>query len=140
MAFGRLEEPEFADNPEPRCPVVLLVDTSGSMDGKPIGELNEGLHELATALKSDPLASLRVEVCIIAFGGSVQAVDVRGGGGTIPFDADQAFVTVDQFAPPTLKANGDTPMGEAMRRALTLLRERKEIYKTNGIDYFRPWV
>jgi len=39
---------------------------------------------------------------------------------------------VDSFQPPTLTAGGGTPMGEAVRRALTLLRERKEIYKQNG--------
>jgi len=40
----RLEESiDFADNPEPRCPCVLLLDTSGSMDGAHIGALNAGL-------------------------------------------------------------------------------------------------
>ncbi len=34
---------EFADNPEPRCPCLLLLDTSGSMQGEPIRELNRGL-------------------------------------------------------------------------------------------------
>lgn len=34
---------EFAENPESRCPVVLLLDTSYSMNGDPIRELNEGL-------------------------------------------------------------------------------------------------
>ena len=32
-----LDEIEFAENPEPRCPCVLLLDTSGSMSGAPIG-------------------------------------------------------------------------------------------------------
>ena len=27
---------EFADNPEPRCPCVLILDNSGSMRGRPI--------------------------------------------------------------------------------------------------------
>lgn len=36
---------EFDDsNPEPRCPCVLLLDTSGSMNGSPISELNKGLQ------------------------------------------------------------------------------------------------
>lgn len=26
---------EFAENPEPRCPCILLLDTSGSMEGDP---------------------------------------------------------------------------------------------------------
>ena len=58
----------------------------------------------------------------------------------VPFDARQAFVTVDEFIPPVLDANGDTPLGEAVSRALVLLRERKEVYKQNGLDYFRPWI
>jgi uncharacterized protein with von Willebrand factor type A (vWA) domain len=32
--------PEFVENPENRCPVILLLDTSGSMSGQPIQELN----------------------------------------------------------------------------------------------------
>ena len=35
--------PEFVENPETRCPVILLLDVSGSMSGQPIQELNRGL-------------------------------------------------------------------------------------------------
>ncbi len=137
-----LLQAEFADNPEPRCPVVLVLDTSGSMKGDPIQELNDGLKAFANELKSDNLASLRVEVAVVTFGGSVKTLDVRSGGTgkEIPFDANQAFISVDRFDPPTLAANGETPMGEAVQRALALLKERKEIYKQNGLDYFRPWM
>jgi len=141
MAQTLFDQAEFADNPEPRCPVILLLDTSGSMAGTPISELNQGLQAFDSAVKADRLASLRVEVAIITFGGSVQAIDVRGGGAqAIPFDAQQAFVTVDGFQPPTLTAGGGTPMGEAARQALTLLRQRKDIYKQESVDYFRPWI
>jgi uncharacterized protein YegL len=136
-----LEQAEFADNPEPRCPVVLLLDSSASMRGEPISELNKGLRAFDQALKDDHLASLRVEVAVVTFGGVVQALDVQGGAAqSIPFDAQHAFVTVDSFHPPTLTANGNTPMGEATRRGLALLRDRKDIYKQNGLDYFRPWM
>jgi uncharacterized protein YegL len=162
MDQNYFEQAEFADNPEPRCPVVLVLDTSGSMAGAAIQELNEGLRAFSDALKSDRLASLRVEVAVVAFGGKVRALDVRGAGEAsqgkdivtfnprglavrpatreIPFDAHQAFVTVDSFQPPVLAAHGDTPLGEAVQRSLALLRERKEIYKQNGLDYFRPWM
>ncbi len=136
-----LEQAEFADNPEPRCPVALLLDTSGSMQGEPIDQLNEGLRAFDQALKGDQLAAVRVEVAIVTFGGRVRAIDVRSGTPQpIPFDANLAFVTVDSFRPPTLRAGGPTPMGEAVSRSLTLLRERKDIYKQNGLDYFRPWM
>jgi uncharacterized protein YegL len=141
MTVELLEQVEFEQNPEPRRPVVLLLDTSGSMAGKAIDELNAGLQEFERVLKTDSLAALRVEIAVITFGGKVEAVDVTGGGkNPIPFDAAPAFVTADRFQAPTLDANGETPMGEAVRQALTLVGERKAIYKQNSLDYFRPWV
>lgn len=141
MEESLLDQVEFEDNPEPRCPAVLLLDTSGSMQGQPIRELNQGLHAFDAAVKADRLASLRVEVAIVTFGGNVETIDVRGGGSAPQgIDAAQAFVTVDGFQPPTLTARGSTPMGEAVRQALVMLRERKEIYKQNSLDYFRPWM
>ena len=35
---------DFASNPEPRCPCILLLDVSGSMNGRPINELNSVIH------------------------------------------------------------------------------------------------
>ena len=52
---------EFLLNPEQRCPCVLLLDTSGSMHGDPIAELNEGLRAFKEDLISDSLAVKRVE-------------------------------------------------------------------------------
>ena len=50
------ETVEFAENPEPRCPCVLLLDTSSSMRGAPIEALNEGLRVFKTDLMHDALA------------------------------------------------------------------------------------
>lgn len=136
------EEVEFADNPEPRCAVMLLLDCSGSMEGRRIDELNAGLRTLDRALKADALASLRVELAVVGFGGQARVLDVRGdaGGEEIEAEAARAFVTVDAFTPPTLVAGGGTPMGEAVRIGLRLIQHRKLGYKRNGIDYFRPWM
>ncbi|MBF0477695.1 MAG: VWA domain-containing protein [Deltaproteobacteria bacterium] len=118
--------PEFVDNPEHRCPVVLVLDTSGSMDGAPIEALNQGIQAFKDDVEKDEIARLRVEVAVVTFGGTVQLV--------------QDFVTIDQFIPPVLMANGGTPMGEAIQLALDKLEDRKLTYKSNGIQYFRPWV
>src|SRR3954464_15159409 len=47
---------EFAENPEPRVPCVLIVDTSTSMQGPRIDELNKGLQSYKQELLNDPLA------------------------------------------------------------------------------------
>lgn len=118
---------EFASNPEPRCACVLVLDVSGSMGGRPIAALNEGLAAFATDLTTDSLASARVEVAIVTFGGN--GVDLR-----------QDFVTAGQFEPVHLEASGGTPMGAAIERAIELVEDRKRQYKANGVLYYRPWV
>ncbi len=127
------EETEFdpkivsmAENPEQRLPCILLLDTSGSMNGPAISQLNTGLVAFAESLKKNELASMRVEVALITFGGSATY--------------KQEFVTADQFTPPTLTANGGTPMGAAINLALDKLDERKLDYKKAGLSYFRPWI
>lgn len=116
---------EFADNPEPRCPCLLLLDTSGSMQGRPIGELNAGLIAFKDELMADPLAAKRVEIGIVTFG---------------PVNIVADFTTADYFTPPTLSPTGDTPMGAAITQGVELVRQRKEDYKSNGVSYYRPWI
>jgi uncharacterized protein YegL len=147
------EDVGLATNPEPRCPCVLLLDTSGSMaevvsnvgqslgqtvqqDGQTyqlvsggvtrIDKVNEGLRAYQTDLMADPLAAQRVEVSVITFGGTVQTVT--------------PFVSAQQFTPPTLSANGETPMGAAIMQAVDAVSERKRLYKQNGLHYYRPWI
>jgi uncharacterized protein YegL len=122
-----LDEVEFATNPDPRCPCLLLLDTSGSMAGAPIQALNQGLQTFQMDIVKDALAQRRVEVGIITFG--------NGGVRQI-----QDFVTAGNFQAPTLSAGGDTPMGGAINRGIEMLRARKDQYKNHGIAYYRPWI
>ena len=118
---------EFVENQENRCPVVLLLDTSGSMLGEPIKALNDGIKTFQQDVMRDTQATLSVETAIITFG--------NGGVKTV-----QDFVGIDQFTPPTLTAGDLTPMGKAIELALDLIEDRKAIYKTHGIQYYRPWI
>src|SRR5690242_5607166 len=85
----------FAENPEPRCPCLLLLDTSGSMRGQPIQQLNDGLATFKTELMQDEMAVKRVEVAIMTFGPVQTVLD---------------FTSADQLMMPILRAGGDTPM------------------------------
>ncbi len=117
---------DFATNPEPRCPCVLLLDTSRSMAGERIRSLNEGLQVYKNELAADSLASQRVEVAVVTFGGQVETVC--------------PFTTANFFEPPALKVKGDTPMGAAINHAIDLVTERKQMYRDHGVPFFRPWI
>lgn len=116
---------EFADNPEPRCPCVLVLDVSRSMAGKPIDELNAGLLAFQDELAADTLARKRAEIAIVTFG---------------PVKVERNFQTAEDFRAPVLTPQNDTPMGAAIDTALDLLEGRKAHYKQAGIGYYRPWI
>lgn len=115
----------FAENPEPRCPCVLLLDRSGSMAGAAIEALNEGIHHFRRSILADPMAAKRVELAIVSFG---------------PVDLVCDFTAVGDYTPPPLEADGDTPMGEAICLAVALVNNRKRFYRKNGVGFYRPWI
>jgi len=55
----------FVGNPEPRCPCLLLLDTSHSMQGRAISELNSGMVTFKDQLATDTLAMKRVEIAVV---------------------------------------------------------------------------
>lgn len=123
----------FAQDPLPitnfgerHVAAVLLVDTSSSMSGTPISELNQGLVEFGNALQADSLAQGRAEVCIISFNSSVQT--------------EMSFRPAVDYEAPVLIASGLTSMNEAIEAGLDALESRKAEYRANGVNYYRPWL
>lgn len=117
---------EFVLNSQPRCACVLILDTSGSMSGKPIAALNAGLQTLRDDLLNDNLARKRVEIAIVEFNTAVRVV--------------QDFVSAEQFQPPTLAADGYTDLAGGVSQALDLLQQRKRQYNSGGVPCYRPWA
>jgi len=114
-------------NPAPRCPCMLLLDTSSSMDGSPISELNRGVRQFIQEVQNDEVAASSVELGVITFGAKVEL--------------QSKLTTVEDIEGVTeLRAYGMTPMGEAVNMAIKELENRKMEYQKNGVSYYQPWV
>lgn len=116
------------NNPAPRCPVILLLDTSGSMSGDPIKELNAGLKQFIQETSNDEAASMSVELEVITFDTQVNIA--------MPFTP----ICDVEKNPAPLTTYGSTSMGGALTLAADELKKRRQIYQDNGIPSYKPWV
>jgi uncharacterized protein YegL len=118
---------EQTRNKDQKCPVVLLLDTSGSMDGAPIAELNAALTKLKEDILCDPLLANRLEIGIVAFddeGRIERPIDLISGETNFP----------------NLTIGGVTNLVSGMNIAMSLVEDRKTFYKANGEQYYRPFI
>lgn len=118
---------DLFQNPSPRCACMLVLDTSGSMSGAPIHELNQGLQAFVEAVQEDEMSAYSVEVGVITAGGTVRE--------ELSFTTAN---TIREVSP--LVADGITPLGAAVELALRRLEERKATYKRAGVAYYQPWL
>ena len=148
-----LRQKDLVENPTPRVPVCLCLDTSGSMDavegdciqtGEKIfkdgrewnivtggttrlNELQKGVNLFYDAIREDEVAVYSAEISIVTFDSQAKCI--------------LDFANIDrQPKVPQLYTNGDTYMGEGVNLALDLLERRKEEYKNAGVDYYQPWL
>ena len=122
-----LDTEDLIENPTPRVPIILCLDTSGSMYGNPIRELSNGVALFYKSVYDDEIARYSAEIGIVTFGndGVQQAVD---------------FGPVTRRPELTFIADGRTPMGGAVCEALDILDRRKQEYQKKGVDYYQPWL
>lgn len=144
---------DLVNNPTPRVPICLCLDTSGSMgavegdyvetgetvyeDGRTwnlvtggtsrIDELQKGVEQFYEAIREDETAAYSAEICIVTFDNKATCV--------------LDFANIErQEVIPKLCPVGDTAMGEGVNLALDLLEKRKQEYKDKGVDYYQPWL
>jgi uncharacterized protein YegL len=118
---------DLIDNPSPRCACMVVLDTSGSMDGAPIAQLNEGIKNFIAALQSDEVAGCSIDVAVMTAGGVVTE--------QLPFTTAMNVDYINEFS-----ATGGTPLGQAVGLALQRLEERKKAYQATGVAYYQPWL
>ena len=115
-------------------PCVLLLDTSGSLNGpdgtpvgkRPIDKLNEAIKVLKDDITSDIIANDRVEVCVITFSSEVEMV--------------QSFKNADLLNLPQLVASGTTAMNGAIEYAIEVIERQRAFYNSKGVFFYCPWL
>lgn len=122
----KLEEDDLVANPTARVPICLCLDTSGSMSGSPISELNAGVEHFLDAVRTDEIAQWSAEIVVVTFGPDVSKL--------------LDFGPVQKQQVPHVSAGGGTPLAGAVQLALDTLDERKREYQQNGVDYYQPWL
>ena len=130
--FNETAMPSVAAPNEPHLACVLLLDTSGSMNGypsaqeKPIESLNKAVRAFIEQTSMDELAKKRVDVAIIEFNDSARVI--------------QEFTPLSMLEPITLTAGGRTAMGEGINLAIDKVKERNLFYNRMGTPCYQPWI
>lgn len=118
---------DFGNSTKRRLPICFCLDTSGSMLGNPIQQLNMGLSNFVASIKANDDTKSATDIAIVTFGSSVEIV--------MPFGKIK-----DEGIPEISASTTLTPIGEGILTALELLNARKEGYKDLGIKYYQPWL
>ena len=118
---------DFGNSTKRRLPICFCLDTSGSMMGNPIKQLNMGLSNFIASIKANDDTKSATDIAIVTFGSSVEIVMPFGKIGDNGLPEISASTTL-------------TPIGEGILTALELLNARKEGYKELGIKYYQPWL
>lgn len=117
-----------------KLPVCLILDTSGSMSEKASGSmgmvakidvLNRNIDSLLNNIRNNSNAKLMSDICMIACGGEQPKV-ING------------YTNVEKLQFNHVDAYGRTPLGASVELALDLLSKRREFYRNNGIEHYKP--
>ncbi|NET58509.1 MAG: VWA domain-containing protein [Symploca sp. SIO2E6] len=111
---------------QPRCPVVLLLDTSTAMSGERIQHLNGGIVAFKQKVEQYPNLLQSLDLAIATFNSYRRTV--------------QDFVPMNQFVPPQLMAEGTTEMGKGIESALQQVESYQNTYNNNHNQYHKPWL
>lgn len=108
-----------------KLPVVILVDTSGSMADE-ISKVNAAINKMICDIKNDSIASRQVELCIISFN------DVA--------TLEQNWKPVTQMETVNYTSGGCTNLKAGLTLALDKSLERSRYYEAMGMEIRMPFL
>lgn len=127
MATLKIGADDLVDNPTPRVPVSLCLDTSGSMYGAEIAELIKGVNSFYAAVRADDDAHDSAEINVVEFDDTARVI--------------HDFASIERLPEViSLDPGGATAMGAGVNLALDTLESRKAMYSSSGVLYYQPWL
>lgn len=118
--------PTIVNSNEPHMACLFLLDTSGSMSGEPIRELNNGLNRFKIEVCEDKTTRDVLDIAIVEFNNRENVV--------------QEFVPIEYMEPVNLQANGLTNMAPAIKCAINMVTDRSRFYRRSGSEPYKPWI
>ena len=109
---AQFDASEFTASKAKPLPVVLLLDTSGSMYGDKISSLNDAVRKMLRTFTKEESQANEFLVSIVTFGGTASLA-------YSPTPASELAFT-------DLSADGGTPLGAAIDVAKTLIEDREQ--------------
>ena len=134
--MSKLKQTSFGDAPagvptivnasESHMALVFVLDTSYSMSGPPIDQLNEGLNRFKAEVCQDKQTRDILDVAIIQFNDD--------------FNVVQDFVPIEYMDVLNLIAGGTTKYTGPIREAIRMVDERSRFYRRSGSEPYKPWI
>lgn len=115
-------------NTQDKLCIVFVLDTSESMAGTPINELNDYVKVLFEDIKEDNVASQRLEIGIVTFDSTVNLV------------RKPENVWNNTIIPHLTLGGLNTSMVDGIREAIMLVNATKDYYKSTNQGYYKPLI
>lgn len=125
------ETPRFASQPpaaidKDHMSVLIAVDTSSSVSGAALRNINANLNNFKRIVCEDPVAAKCVDVCVISFDDGVRVIQ-----DWCPIKDMQSF---------ELTCGGCTDLNGAVLTGIRKIRERSAEYVAQGIVERKPYL
>lgn len=120
---------DFIEEPKKILPIIYMIDTSGSMDGKRINSVNEAMRDSIPIMEkiANDNTNAQVAVAVMSFDSNVRWIQ-------------EGLCDVGDFEWEDLEANGMTYLGDALIELDKRLSRHGEGFLTEPIGYKLPVI
>ena len=120
------EIPTIINVNEHHMALIFVLDTSYSMSGPPIDQLNDGINRFKAEVCQDKQTRDILDVAIIQFNDNHSVF--------------QDFVPIEYMETVNLYAEGSTKYTDAIRTAIQMVDDRSRFYRRSGTEPYKPWI